>query len=80
MATHTFSQSNPAYLKHYDVIGADNVARRAAVDGCNALLRAQLRAGMHILDFDLAKSLGRKLGMSPGSVRPGTSYPTEGSR
>lgn len=48
--------------------GTMQVARAAAQAGSNALLRAQLAAGQHLLDHPLAIRVGATLGMKPSEV------------
>jgi hypothetical protein len=54
----------------------DRVRRNDARYGCEKLLRAQLRAGQHLLPKSLAIAVGATLGMHAGSVRAATGDPT----
>lgn len=44
--------------------------RAAAAEGSRNLLRAQLRAGQHLLEITLARALAATIGMKPNEVRP----------
>lgn len=48
----------------------DLLRERQMADGCRQLLRAQLRAGAHLLDITLARALAVTIGMHPAEVRP----------
>ena len=55
----------------------DDVLRnRAARESSNALLRAQLRTGQHLLPIAIAEALGVKLCMAAGTVRAAAGDPT----
>lgn len=43
---------------------------RATREATDNLLRAQLRAGQHLLDLHVARALGARLGLFAGDVRP----------
>jgi hypothetical protein len=74
--------SSSTQLANFDVLNADNKARRDAQTSCDALLRAQLRAGQHLLPLALARAVGATLFMEPGTVRAANNDPTitEGAR
>lgn len=48
----------------------DRLQRIAALQGSKNLLRAQLRAGQHLLDTPLACALAKTIGLNPAEVRP----------
>jgi hypothetical protein len=60
---------------------ADRARAAAARNGCADLLRAQLRAGAHILPATLARRLGGSVGLHAVEVRASTdtSRKTKGS-
>ncbi|MBI0530335.1 hypothetical protein [Sphingomonas sp. TX0522] len=48
----------------------DTMRDRSTREATDNLLRAQLRAGQHLLDLPVARALGARLGLFPGDVRP----------
>lgn len=49
---------------------SDTQRDRATREATDNLLRAQLRAGQHLLDLHVARALGARLGLFAGDVRP----------
>lgn len=58
----------------------DMLRERQMADGCRQLLRAQLRAGQHLLSLPLARALASTIGLSARAVRAAAAAPrtTEG--
>lgn len=57
----------------------DRLRTRAAIDGSASLLRAQLRAGQHLLAIPLARAVAERMGMDPRRVRRGIGDATTGA-
>lgn len=59
-----------------NVLFTDALRDRAARQSCDALLRAHLKAGQHLLSFSLAKAVAIQVGLPLDQVRPAASDPT----
>jgi hypothetical protein len=73
----TFVETSPhqrvAHLPAVDERRLDLMRDRAAINGAEELLRAQLRTGQHLLATAVARALAEAIGMSPAQVRPAAS-------
>lgn len=67
MPRHNIATVGPAIEDRY----ADSMRERAIRCSSDALVRAQLRAGQHLLTLPIAHSLAETLGMRPADVRQG---------
>lgn len=59
-----------------NLIGHDNSERRAKGQSCEDLLRAQLRAGAHVLELARARVVALAIGLPPQHVKPGIGDPS----
>ena len=67
MSRHTFrADVGPAV----GTVISDQMREHAAREGSQSLLRAQLRAGQHLLALPLARSLAATIGLNANQVRP----------
>lgn len=73
MTRHTFRAKlgRPIESMHSDAI-----REAAARQSSEALLRAQLRAGQHLLALPVARALGTTIGLSANEVRPASGAAT----
>ena len=67
MSRHTFRAQLGAAL---DPQFGDTMRDSAARSSCEALLRSQLRAGVHLLSLPVARGLAESIGMPAAHVRP----------